>query len=260
MAFIAWEIPDALVNRGGAYGTRLIPHFQRHPLEPFGRHASFEARFRAIISSLKKSKTDLVKNILNPQGHIDRLVEAPENAFKAKESNKKVNAQRDRQNKLGRTAMNRGVIDAEKLGELLPGEDKSATPDEQKNILDPQGHIDRLVEAPENAFKASGIPSQSTVVPATLLIPAIEPSYAILRPSFFSAKYSQSGIFLFRSKLQGIRSLQSSAHSSGSTMSTDSLEQQTNSTSPTLPFPSTPKWSHGYSPIRNGVELLHRTG
>ncbi|CAG8978458.1 hypothetical protein HYALB_00012840 [Hymenoscyphus albidus] len=127
----AWEILDTLVNRGGAYGTRLIPHFQRHPLEPFGKHDTFEARFRAIVSSLKKSKA-LVKNILDPQGHIDRLVEAPENAFKAKESNKKVNAQRDRQNKLGRTAMNRGVVDAEKLGELLPGEDKTATPDEQK--------------------------------------------------------------------------------------------------------------------------------
>ncbi|CAG8949341.1 hypothetical protein HYFRA_00004967 [Hymenoscyphus fraxineus] len=126
----AWEILDALVNRGGAFGTRLIPHFQRHPLEPFGRHGSFQARFEKIIESLKKSKA-LVKNILDPQGHIDRLVEAPENAFKAKESNKKVNAQRDRQNKLGRTAMNRGVVDAEKLGELLPGEDKTATPDEQ---------------------------------------------------------------------------------------------------------------------------------
>ncbi|KAG4435501.1 hypothetical protein IFR05_009000 [Cadophora sp. M221] len=108
--YACWEILRKC--KQASRDVTLVEAYHGAKHEGKADHPTFKSRWTAIIEACQKSKA-VCKQILDPS-YIDRLVDAPHAQYKMKLNNKKINAERDKQNKLGRIAINAGVS----LGDL----------------------------------------------------------------------------------------------------------------------------------------------
>ncbi|PVH87455.1 hypothetical protein DL98DRAFT_649106 [Cadophora sp. DSE1049] len=102
---VCWEI--FFKCRQACKGIRLVDAYHKTKREGNDVHETFKERWNAIIKACQHSKA-VCKQVLDPS-YLDRLVDAPEAQFQMKLNNKKINAERDKQNRLGRMAIKNGV-------------------------------------------------------------------------------------------------------------------------------------------------------
>ncbi|KAL2070601.1 hypothetical protein VTL71DRAFT_13627 [Oculimacula yallundae] len=114
-------------------GHRLVAPYHKCKQEGKDYHEDFMERWTAIIAACKNSKA-VCKQVLDPS-YMDRLVDAPAAQFKMKLNNKKINAERDFQNKLGRQAINAGI----QAGDLPNADEKNMVVTPSKNKGGKQG-------------------------------------------------------------------------------------------------------------------------
>ncbi|CZT45361.1 uncharacterized protein RSE6_05665 [Rhynchosporium secalis] len=103
--FACWQIFAKC--KAAANGNTLVAPHHKCKSEGHQHHISFKDRWDSIVLACQHSKA-VCKQVLDPS-YLDRLVDAPDAQFKMKLNNKKINGERDKQNKLGRAAMNAGV-------------------------------------------------------------------------------------------------------------------------------------------------------
>ncbi|KAH9220109.1 hypothetical protein DL95DRAFT_456643 [Leptodontidium sp. 2 PMI_412] len=103
--FACWEVLRKC--KQASRGVTLVQAHHGAKHEGKVDHPTFKSRWTAIIEACQSSKA-VCKQVLDPS-YVDRLVDAPHAQFKMKLNNKKINAERDKQNKLGRLAINAGV-------------------------------------------------------------------------------------------------------------------------------------------------------
>lgn len=100
-----WEL--FIKCRQACKGIRLVDAYHKTKREGNDVHETFKERWDAIIKACQHSKA-VCKQVLDPL-YVDRLVDAPDAQFQMKLNNKKINAERDKQNRLGRLAIKNGV-------------------------------------------------------------------------------------------------------------------------------------------------------
>ncbi|KAK0119853.1 hypothetical protein ONS95_011283 [Cadophora gregata] len=100
-----WEL--FIKCRQSCMGIRLVDAYHKTKREGNDVHKTFKERWDAIINACQHSKA-VCKQVLDPL-YVDRLVDAPEAQLQMKLNNKKINAERDKQNRLGRMAIKNGV-------------------------------------------------------------------------------------------------------------------------------------------------------
>ncbi|KAF7947683.1 hypothetical protein EAE96_008763 [Botrytis aclada] len=118
---ICWEIFDKA--RIAQMNVRLLEAFHESKFEGPMIHTTFGQRWTAICGACTRSKA-LCKMLLDAP-YLDRFVSHPTGELKMKLNNKKINAQRDAQNEIGRQFLSRGVgpeAAATALAKLLPEE------------------------------------------------------------------------------------------------------------------------------------------
>ncbi|TGO50554.1 hypothetical protein BCON_0181g00210 [Botryotinia convoluta] len=118
---VCWEIFDKA--RIVQMDVKLLEAFHESKFEGPMIHTSFGQRWTAICSACTRSKA-LCKMLLDAP-YLDRFVSHPQGELKMKLNNKKINAQRDAQNEIGRQFLSKGVgpeAAATALAKLLPEE------------------------------------------------------------------------------------------------------------------------------------------
>ncbi|TGO68533.1 hypothetical protein BOTNAR_0023g00110 [Botryotinia narcissicola] len=118
---ICWEIFDKA--RIVQMDVKLLEAFHESKFEGPMIHTSFGQRWTAICGACTRSKA-LCKMLLDAP-YLDRFVSHPQGELKMKLNNKKINAQRDAQNEIGRQFLSKGVgpeAAATALAKLLPEE------------------------------------------------------------------------------------------------------------------------------------------
>ncbi|KUJ16257.1 uncharacterized protein LY89DRAFT_748795 [Mollisia scopiformis] len=98
--------------RDSQLGVILVEPYHGYRYEEY---TSFETRFGAVLETLRQSKA-ACKQLLDP-AFVDRLCDAPDSELSTKLANKKVNAERDTQNEIGRKVLN-GKMDDDELADL----------------------------------------------------------------------------------------------------------------------------------------------
>ncbi|KAM3069427.1 hypothetical protein ACMFMG_005533 [Clarireedia jacksonii] len=102
---VCWEIFKKA--QWAQAGVRLVDLHHGPKFESHTSHATFDDRWDNIVDSCRRSKA-LCKMNLDPS-FIDRFVCNPDAEYKMKLNNKKINAQRDEQNEIGRTFLSNGL-------------------------------------------------------------------------------------------------------------------------------------------------------
>ncbi|KAF7903510.1 uncharacterized protein EAF01_006559 [Botrytis porri] len=118
---VCWEIFDKA--RIVQMDVKLLEAFHESKFEGPMIHTSFGQRWTAICGACTSSKA-LCKMLLDAP-YLDRFVSHPQGELKMKLNNKKINAQRDAQNEIGRQFLSKGVgpeAAATALAKLLPEE------------------------------------------------------------------------------------------------------------------------------------------
>ncbi|KAF7925699.1 uncharacterized protein EAE98_006924 [Botrytis deweyae] len=118
---VCWEIFDKA--RIVQMDVKLLEAFHESKFEGPMIHTSFGQRWTAICGACTRSKA-LCKMLLDAP-YLDRFVSHPQGELKMKLNNKKINAQRDAQNEIGRQFLSKGVgpeAAATALAKLLPEE------------------------------------------------------------------------------------------------------------------------------------------
>ncbi|APA13155.1 predicted protein [Sclerotinia sclerotiorum 1980 UF-70] len=121
---VCWEIFDRA--RYAQMDVRLLEAFHEHKFEGTLIHSTFGARWTAIVGACARSKA-LCKMLLDAP-YLDRFVSHPQAELKMKLNNKKINAQRDEQNEIGRSFLSKGLGKeeaAEAIAHLHPGDEDS---------------------------------------------------------------------------------------------------------------------------------------
>ncbi|RDL39819.1 uncharacterized protein BP5553_04159 [Venustampulla echinocandica] len=116
-----WNI--FLECRQAALGVEMVDPHHQTKREPKNAYPNFAARMEKVIQVCKTSKATC-KQVLDPS-FIHRLVDAPTKALKMKESNLKINTQRNIQNEIGRETI-------KKEGIVRPGLNPVKTPSKAK--------------------------------------------------------------------------------------------------------------------------------
>ncbi|KAE8448668.1 hypothetical protein EG329_009094 [Mollisiaceae sp. DMI_Dod_QoI] len=115
----SWEV--LLCLRDAQLGVALV---EKHHGAKYEAYTSFETRFQATLQAIKQSKA-VCKQLLDPP-FLHRLCDAPDYELFNKEMNKRVNAERDTQNQLGRRVLS-GNLDYEEIEKIKGGEDGDMT-------------------------------------------------------------------------------------------------------------------------------------
>ncbi|PQE13746.1 Signal transducer and activator of transcription 2 protein [Rutstroemia sp. NJR-2017a BVV2] len=118
---VCWEIFEKA--QLAQAGVKLVDLHHGAKFQSHTPYATFNDRWDAIVDSCRRSKA-LCKMNLDPS-FIDRFVCNPEAEYKMKVNNKKINAQRDEQNEIGRTFLSSGLgkQDAQQLVQSTRRED-----------------------------------------------------------------------------------------------------------------------------------------
>ncbi|KAF7869878.1 hypothetical protein EAF04_004662 [Stromatinia cepivora] len=128
---VCWEIFDRA--RYAQMDVRLLEAFHEHKFEGTLIHSTFGARWTAIVGACARSKA-LCKMLLDAP-YLDRFVSHPQAELKMKLNNKKINAQRDEQNEIGRSFLSKGLGKeeaAEAIAHLHP---------EDEEVFDKYAHL-----------------------------------------------------------------------------------------------------------------------
>ncbi|KAM0145151.1 hypothetical protein ACHAP3_000273 [Botrytis cinerea] len=118
---VCWEIFEKA--RIVQMDVKLLEAFHESKFEGPMIHTSFGQRWTAICGACTRSKA-LCKMLLDAP-YLERFVSHPQGELKMKLNNKKINAQRDAQNEIGRQFLSKGVgpeAAATALAKLLPEE------------------------------------------------------------------------------------------------------------------------------------------
>ncbi|QSZ34410.1 hypothetical protein DSL72_006002 [Monilinia vaccinii-corymbosi] len=102
---VCWEIFEKA--RIAQMDVRLLDIFHDAKFEGISIHATFGHRWTAIVDACARSKA-LCKMLLDAP-YLERFVSHPQAELKMKLNNKKINAQRDEQNEIGRTFLSKGL-------------------------------------------------------------------------------------------------------------------------------------------------------
>ncbi|KAI9641730.1 hypothetical protein NHQ30_009586 [Ciborinia camelliae] len=121
---VCWEIFERASI--AQLDVRLLESFHDSKFENSQVHSNFNQRWSAIVHACARSKA-LCKMLLDAP-YLDRFVSHPQAELKMKLNNKKINAQRDEQNEIGRTFLSKGLGKeeaAEALAALHPDAEES---------------------------------------------------------------------------------------------------------------------------------------
>ncbi|KAB8298323.1 hypothetical protein EYC80_002051 [Monilinia laxa] len=141
---VCWEIFDKA--KVAQIDVRLLDIFHDAKFEGIAIHATFNHRWTAIVNACTRSKA-LCKMLLDAP-YLERFVSHPQAELKMKLNNKKINAQRDEQNEIGRTFLSKGLGKeeaAEALAKLHPDAENSfdeyALPGPQSSVDNAAGPV-----------------------------------------------------------------------------------------------------------------------
>ncbi|ESZ92608.1 hypothetical protein SBOR_7025 [Sclerotinia borealis F-4128] len=121
---VCWEVFDKAST--SQLDVRLLEPYHDSKFEGITIHSSFNYRWASIVNACARSKA-LCKMLLDPP-YLERFVSHPQAELKMKLNNKKINAQRDAQNEIGRTFLSKGLGKeeaAEAIAALHPDEEDS---------------------------------------------------------------------------------------------------------------------------------------